>query len=172
MRSPLENPLRRWLAAEAAERTEAAESALTALFAELPAPPPPPGFADRVLRRAGLVPVARRAPRPVRWAAAGILAVVCGVLALLPALLVPLVGGLGAGDAAAWLAGAVAAAARWLIRAGDVWETVALVAGGLVRTPLVALAAAITLVAAALALRMLVEMLARERSSQYVDSPV
>jgi hypothetical protein len=54
MRSPQNDPLTRWLAAERAGRPDEAEAALLELFEALPALAPPAGFADRVLERAGL----------------------------------------------------------------------------------------------------------------------
>ena len=64
-----EDALNRWLAAERDDRSDEAEAALLELFEGLPLLAPPAGFADRVLLRAGIVPVVTAAPaRPALFA--------------------------------------------------------------------------------------------------------
>lgn len=52
----LHKSVRQWLHEERLDRLDSAEQGLRRVFAQLPLPGPAPGFADRVLARAGLAP--------------------------------------------------------------------------------------------------------------------
>jgi len=92
--TPTQTPpdaLERWLAAERSGLDDAAEVALAELLVGLPQPAPPAGFAERVLARA--LPARRRlqsrARGAWRWRAALGLATAAALLLLLSALLLP-----------------------------------------------------------------------------------
>ncbi len=68
MNRKLNRAVRQWLQLEHAERPESAEKALQAVFSRLPVEPVPPGFADRLLIRAGLAsPVTARHSWAAFW---------------------------------------------------------------------------------------------------------
>jgi hypothetical protein len=169
----LRKAVRRWLAAEAFGSADA-ERCLDAVFRRLPITPPP-GFAARVLERAGLG--ARRrdafARRPVRLAIAGGLLLAGCAAVLLPALvpvlarLVSLAALVEAGT------GALAAGGGWLGRAFsllDVFTDLGRLAGDVAATPPAAAALVAAVALAAAALRVLAQLISSERSTRYVDS--
>lgn len=173
--------LERWLAAESSGLDDAAEAALAELLVELPRPAPPDGFAARVLARA--VPVARRRRflrRAGGWSAALGLAAAAGVLLLLaPAWLpaaAPAVNALlRPASPAALLEAAIhalLAAGRWLALGAAYFNKVLLlvraVAEPLASAPVALLAGACLLVSV-LALRLLYDVVQRDRRWVYAD---
>jgi len=194
--------LDRWLAAERSadaagvDADAAADLAAEAAFAELlvglPRPAPPPGFADRVLARAGRAPARRwlgwRAlPGRFAWGLPTVPAVaaaaVTAAVALLALLGLPAASGVAAAMAARLGATSIAgllqasvdgviAAGQWLADVVDFGDTLVLlvraVAEPLATPPMAALAAA-SLLVSVLAARCLVDLIQRDRRWVYAD---
>jgi hypothetical protein len=177
--------LERWRAAEAAGREAEAEAALAALFVRLPRLEPRPGFAARVAAAAAAAAAAAEAAaaavrRPWWWAAAAGIALAAGILG---ALLVG-VAGPAAGPVAGTLAGrlslarlidglaaAVTACADWFSGAAGLWGPIADVGGALTtaagtRPGMTAILVALAL--SGLAVRLLSDLIATERSWSHV----
>lgn len=170
--------LHRWLAAEGGGDDAAAEAALAAVFQRLPAPAPRAGFAQRVLVAAGKAsPVAAAPPRAVRWAVAAMLAVVGSVLVLLPIWFGKLLESLGysrfgLAEAMESLAEAVSSASHWLAEALTAVHKASVLTDSLsmvLDTPQAAAAAVAGVAVASLALRLLAQLLARERKVRYAS---
>jgi hypothetical protein len=182
MERPDDDLLDRWLMAEA-ERSDAdgdsaadarAEAALTALFAALPLASPAPGFADRVVREAippAFLPGFLASP----WGRAGIALGLTSAALGLPAFfaaLAPLLALLSPALLAPVAARALVEASGWIasgVRLGQ-WCT------AFTRTlltpfesPAVTAAMGACLLISAVALRLLYELLQRERNWTYVD---
>jgi hypothetical protein len=165
-----EERLRRWLAAEEAEPGDAAEAALAALFAALPRPAPRRGFAGRVLARMRVAPAPRPARRWLRWVAVTAL-VAPGVAAIVAAVVLPvLFAEVGLAEVMGALAEAVSAAGRWLAAGLAAWQTAAGWTAELLATPEAAAGAAVAALVAAVALCLLHQMIARERSAWYAST--
>jgi hypothetical protein len=172
--------LERWRAAEAAGREAEAEAALAALFVRLPRLEPRPGFAARVAAAAAAEAAAAAARRPWWWAAAAGIALAAGVLGALLAG----VAGPAAGPVAGTLAGrlsiarlidglaaAVTACADWFSDAAGLWGPIADVGGALAtaagtRPGMTAILVALAL--SGLAVRLLSDLIATERSWSHV----
>jgi hypothetical protein len=174
--TPTQTPpdaLERWLAAERSGLEDAAEAALAELLVELPPPAPPAGFAERVLAQA--LPARRRLQRRARgWRTALGLAAAAALLLLLSAVLLPVaapavsavlraasIGGLlKAGIDAVTAAGqALALAATF---ASKLLLLVRAVAEPLASPPVAALAG-VCLLVSALAMRLLYDLVQRDR---------
>jgi len=175
--------LESWRTAEAAGREAEAEAALAALLVRLPRLDPPSGFAARVAAAAAAesgAGAARR--RPWWWASAAALALVTGALAALAAGVAGPVAGPLAGSLAGrlpfarlidGLTAAVTAFVGWVSGAAGVWGLAADVAGAVATalgTPPVAAAVLVALAVASLALRLLSDLIATERSWAHVTS--
>ena len=170
----LRTAVRRWLAAEAHDGA-AAERALGEVFRRLPVVLPP-GFAERVLQRAGLVPAP--APRDLFAARAARLAIGaalllagCAAITLPPvaAVCLRLLSPAALVDGAA---GALSAGGQWLARAFsllDVCADLGRVAGDLAGTPSVAAALLAATLVAASALRVLEQLITSEGSTRYAE---
>jgi len=174
--------LARWRAAEAVGREAEAEAALAALFVRLPRLAPSAGFAARVAAAAAAGSVTPAAARRRRWqlAAAAGLALVAGTLGTLLAgvagpLARPLAGSLAGRLSVAalidGLASALTAFAAWLSGAAGAWGLLADVGGALATAagtgPGTAAVLAV-LAVSALALRLLSDLIATERSWSHV----
>lgn len=162
--------LESWLTAESAGRSEDADRALAALFAMVPRLAPGAGFADRVLRRAGLTAPARSLARPVRWLVAASVALIAAFAGVLPSLapwLAERTSFVGVVDATS---GGIVTVAGWLRGSLVVWDALSGISSAVATTaatPPVALALLAALAAAGLALRLLSDLLANEGSWTY-----
>jgi len=176
----LDETLKRWLTAERSHETAGAEAALAELFGSLPRRGPSPGFARRVMLRAGLEAareVRAQVPWTLRWLAVASLAAVAAAVILLPIALRPLLAATGLGEVGlASLMQAFAAAISFmgqlLASLLALWQkavAIAAAATGVVDSPLVAALAIISLVMAAFAFRLLDQMIARERSFHHAS---
>ena len=173
MKPRIERTCDRWLAAEQRGDDDGAELALAELFAALPLPVPAAGFADRVLRGAGLPPLSAVYPRWSRVAISACLLVVGAALAYT----LPLALGLSRLVAPAEVAGALVQGIVGLLsRVDEVVELGRLLAA-VVRTswlvmtapPVVATLLALTALAA-LTLRGLSELVSSNRNRAYVQA--
>lgn len=167
MRAKQRHLIDRWLTAEASGRTEEAEDALTALFAELPSAGPSTAFVGAVLARAGVGPAAV-ARHGWWWRLAALAA-----LLLVPSTAVVVLRTAGLGGLAQGFADGVAALGRWLAEGSWLWaglSTVADAVGRAAAVPAVAAGVGLGLFLAAVALRLLYELLASERSWSYADT--
>ncbi len=168
-----ERDLKRWLAAEAAGRSAEAEEALGVLFRRLPDLYPRRGFAERVLREAGLV---RRDPFAwpiVRVAIAVSLVLAAGALIFAPPVVGQLMPRIGLAEVLAAVTHLLAAGGEALARAGALWRPMADLAGAFARLlaqPSLASAVLVASVLAALALRALHLLFSLERRVSYVRS--
>jgi len=176
MRSPRHDILDRWLDAEHQDHAEEAEAALQALFATLPPLGPPAGFADRVLLRAGLVPVP--APRSLFASAWLRAALVLSFLAIsvsllwLPQALHAFTSLLSLSGLVRMLTGSVVEACQWLGSAVGLWELFLTVGHALaapLKTPAVASAMVLCLLVSMVAFRVLRNLIARDRSWSHVE---
>ena len=188
--------LERWLAAERSGLDDAAEAALAELLVELPRPAPPPGFAERVLAR--VLPSPRRLrPGRLGWsvqgrrAALGLAAAAALVLSLSPLwlrALAPAVSAALAGRAtpvitallrAASLSRLLRAGLHAVMAAGQGLADLAALAGNLLTlvravaeplaTPPMAVLAGGCLVVSVIAMRLLYEIIQRDRRWVYAD---
>ena len=173
--------LERWRAAEAAGREAEAEAALVALLVRLPRLDPPPGFAARVAAAAAAEVVAAAARRRPWWSAAAAgLALAAGALGALAAgvagplagpLARSLAGRLSFASVIDGLTSAVTAFATWLSGAAGAWGVLADVGGALATaagTAPGATAILVTLAVSGLAVRLLSDLIATERSWSHV----
>lgn len=180
----LDRELRRWLAAEGADprraglpeapggSEEVADAALTRVLGMLPPPAPAPGFAAAVMQRFARRRAAarRRRSRWLRAAALAALPAAALVLALVPALLAMAVTGVTVGEISHALSAMLAFAAASLVDALDLWRRLQGLAETLLTTPSTALAATVSVAVAGLALALLSEIIARERSSRHATA--
>lgn len=169
MTDRLQQELHRWLAAERAEEAELAEAVLAELFQGLPRPAPRPGFARRVAARAAARWAPSTAPWPLRWAAAAILLLAGTAAVLVPLLIHRLLGDLSLAGAMESLATAVSTASRWLAAVLAAWHKAAALAAELLATPEAAAGALASVLLAALALRLLTLLFAREKGFWYAS---
>jgi hypothetical protein len=178
---PPPDALERWLAAERSGLDDDAEAALAELLVELPRPAPPAGFAERVLARTLPSPHRRWLGRRTwgRRAALGLAAAAAALLSLSPFWLPALAPAISALLGAASVAGLVQAGFHAAVAAGEGVAALAAlayklllldraVAEPLATTPVAALAGACLLVSA-LAMRLLYDLIQRDRRWVYAD---
>jgi len=180
-----QSPIERWLAAESQDRPQAereAEAALFELFEALPLYAPSAGFADRVLREAGIAPAARRVQGQLfSWpwvrallaaclgvVALGFLAVPAGlqVLYRLGSLLTVgkvLEGTIRFGSEALVAFAAAVRAGQWMVSVGRALTLPLL-------TPQASLALLVCVLVSGVSLFTLRDLISRQRSCNYVDS--
>ncbi len=163
-----EELLYRWLTAEKQGREAEAEEVLFEVFRAFPLTLPTPGFAGRVLVGAGLA---------WGWQARAAIAACVFLSGLATAFLVPaavtLLHLVTPGDVVVALAQGLAAAAGTLDEILSLWRFVAGLQEALwlvVATPQVTLTLLAMIAVATLAYRWLVELLALQRSPQYVQA--
>lgn len=182
-RPPLDDILQGWLDAEAAADDARAELALAELFGSLPASGPSPGFAGRVMARAAAEGVLARSVVPaVSWRfqllVAGALAALTGALVLLPALLAPVLSATGlrrlvVGGVAELIAAVVSRCGQWIAGFLEAAQKAVSLADGLVphlASPGAAALALLALASAAVALRVLDQLLSRGRTFRHASS--
>lgn len=172
MDAHLEKALVSWLAAERAEEPEA-DLHLYQVFGALPPPAPAAGFADRVLAAAG---VAAAPPAWLRQAKAGVAALLglAGVvLVLVAGVALPLLGMVRPAGMVQLVARGVAAASHLLAEVVTVldrlFELARSIASAL-STPEVALGTLLLTALSAVALRLLSELIVREREAYDAQS--
>lgn len=183
MRPSHEEILNRWLAAEHEGQDDAAEAELFALFEALPPLAPPAGFADRVLARAGLVPVPVQIPRwnpfAARWlqVALALCLVITGVsLPWLTEMLRSLAGAVsllwGPGDVVRLGAGALNVVSQGLVAAFAFWDwflDIGRILAEPLATPVIAVGTIACLLVSLVAFHFLRDLMTRDRSWTHVD---
>jgi hypothetical protein len=177
MRPNSQDALDRWLAAERFDDSDQADAALLELFeASLPQLAPPAGFADRVIARAGLPPVAAKRDVFASWwlrvaLAFGILATGLAALWVTPA--VRIVAGLWSlSDLVQVAVRAVSEASRSLATVLRVWDWMFALGRALsepLMAPRVLAGLTLSLLASGLAFRFLRDQISGERNWNYVD---
>ncbi|HYL05098.1 MAG TPA: hypothetical protein VE075_03610 [Thermoanaerobaculia bacterium] len=178
---PPPDAMARWLDAERSGLDDAAEAALAELLVELPRPAPPAGFAERVLALALPAPRRRRLERRAwGWRAAlGLAAAAVMVLSLASFWLPAAARVVGTSLRAASIAGLLQAGIDAIITAGEALASAALFANKLLllvravaeplASPPVAVLAGACLLVSVLALRLLYDLVQRDRRWVYAD---
>ena len=184
MRNRLQTSVRRWLrfeghSADASSEEHRAEQALRQVFSRLPGIPVPTGFAERVLVRAGMAPVA--AVRSPTWVPSFTVRLVLGFSLVLAAVSVVLLPGtllwvgrlMEAFEPMKMATGALVAVSRRYGAGLAVWEVlvgVGQTAATALSTPKVLLALAASSLLSVAAFRLLVELMVGDRSSYHATS--
>lgn len=175
------------------EPVREAEAALVELFQALPQPAPSAGFARRVMQQVGEVAFAsslamprragwiRAARRPVPWTVRGLavvaLAAAAALVLLIPNVLQPLLAATGLGEVGltgmlSTTAGAVNVLSQLLAGLLSWWQKGVRLAGGatdLIDSPAMIVLALTTLLSGAYALRLLDQVLTRQRSFHHAS---
>jgi hypothetical protein len=178
---PRPDALERWLAAERSGLDDDAEAALAELLVELPQPVPPAGFAERVLARTLPSPYGRRQGRRAwgRRAALGLAAAAAVLLSLSPFWLPAVAAAISALLGAASIAGLVQGGFHALVAAGEGLAGLAALANKLLllaravaeplATPPMAALTGACLLVSALSMRLLYDLIQRDRRWVYAD---